>query len=308
MPQADRQFEKDVWAFVKGLDSSARVLFDHIVTDRDTDTPRQVDAWVNAKFGGHIPISILVSCKHHRRKLNITHIDSFAAEVRATRASMGVIYSSSGFSEPAMKKAKAHGLACCRLFQNHQGDLPQSLVFWSYFCYSRPQFHILDSEIAMLRQNGFTTYGKLLSMRTSEQGLLIDEIADEVRKKEEQAVRQEQMIPSDWLAAYTVSPYDKPDFRFRVGLTGWWEIYRMRQESCLINGSYCYSNGSFRGNVCSPSIDTWSAHPGPGWQRVERSQLNEHPIGIVMSRGCPNVRASFEGAADKPLLPRTEVK
>ena len=63
MDKPSEQFEKDVWAFVKALDPSATVLFNHKVQDINTKTPRQVDAWINAKYGGHIPVAILVSCK-----------------------------------------------------------------------------------------------------------------------------------------------------------------------------------------------------------------------------------------------------
>jgi hypothetical protein len=65
-------FEKAVHVFANTLDSKAEVLFDHKVPDRDTGTPRQCDVWINAKFGGHWPLSILVSCKDQKKKLNVS--------------------------------------------------------------------------------------------------------------------------------------------------------------------------------------------------------------------------------------------
>ncbi|MCF7956642.1 MAG: restriction endonuclease, partial [Phycisphaerae bacterium] len=126
MTGSSKQFEKDVWAFANTLSTSAEVLFDHKVMDKDTGSQRQVDVWINAKLGNHIPISILVSCKNYKRKLDITHIESFIAEVHSTSASTGVIYSSSGFTKPALKKAESHGMACCRLFRNEPTDIPKS--------------------------------------------------------------------------------------------------------------------------------------------------------------------------------------
>lgn len=308
MSKASKQFEKDVWAFVRGLDPSAEVLFDHTVPDRDTGTPRQVDAWVDAKFGGHLPISILISCKNHARKLNITHIDTFAAEVKATGASTGVIYSSSGFSGPALKKARAFGLACCRLFRNHNAEPPKSLVFWCYFCGSHLRVQILDEDIPQLTQRGITVWGALLSLRTSEGGVLIDEIAEEFKKNEERSAKSASIVPDNWGCQYRVSSMDEPAFSFRIILMGWWEIFRARLESYFINGSYCYSNESFRGSIGSPLIDTWSNAPGPGWERIERDQVVTSPINMAIVRGSPDVRKLLDDAvANKPLVSPREV-
>jgi len=303
MSKSSTQFERDVWAFVRSLDSSAQVLFNHTVLDRDTGTPRQADAWVNAKFGSHIPISILISCKHHARKLNITHIDSFAAEVKATGASTGVIYSSSGFSGPALKKANALGLACCRLFRDQNGELPQSLVFWCYVCHSHLRVQVPDDEIVHLTQRGVTIWKTLPSLRTCEGGVLIDEIAEEFKKNEERSVKSAHIVPADWGAQYHVSPVEEPTFSFKIILIGWWEIFRARRESYLIDGSYCYSNDSFRGSIASPAVDTWNSDPGPGWERVKRDQVISSPLNVAIVMGSPDARELLrEPVASKPLI------
>jgi hypothetical protein len=61
-----KAFEKAVYAFARKLDPNADVIFDAKIPDRDTGKMRQCDVWINAKFGGHWPISILVSCKDKR--------------------------------------------------------------------------------------------------------------------------------------------------------------------------------------------------------------------------------------------------
>jgi predicted helicase len=127
-----REFERAVYDFVKALDPSATVLFDHKVPDRDTRTPRQVDVWVEAKLLGHFPVSVLVSCKAHKRKVDIAKMDAFVKEVQSAGASLGVIYSTSGFTPGALRKAKAHGLPCCRLYRDQPADIPQTLFLWNY--------------------------------------------------------------------------------------------------------------------------------------------------------------------------------
>lgn len=123
-----RRFEEAVYAFAKTLDPAAEVLFDHRVKDRDTGEPRQCDVWINAKFAGHWPLSILVSCKDHKRRLNAGDIGAFCDEKRSTGASNGVIYSKSGFTKPAVTKAQINGISCCRLYDNEPSDPPAS--FW----------------------------------------------------------------------------------------------------------------------------------------------------------------------------------
>ena len=60
MSKPGRDFEEAVYAFANTL--KAEVLFDHQIPDRDTGELRQCDVWINAKFGEHWPLSILVSC------------------------------------------------------------------------------------------------------------------------------------------------------------------------------------------------------------------------------------------------------
>jgi predicted helicase len=123
------EFEEAVYHFAQKLDPSAEVLFNHSVPDRDTGEPRQCDVWINAKFGGHWPLAILVSCKDHKRKLHSGDIGTFRDEVRSTGASTGIIYSRADFTEPGLRKAQANGFPCCRIYQREPADIPESFFF-----------------------------------------------------------------------------------------------------------------------------------------------------------------------------------
>lgn len=159
--KAWRDFEEAVFAFVKTLDPSAEVLFNHKVPDRDTGTLRQCDAWINAKFGGHLPISILVSCKdYNSKKLDIGDIGTFCNEVRSTGASTGVIYSHIGFTQPALDKAKANGLSCCRLYRNEPADIPQVISISQFVCTLNVEFKLVTD----LRLSNFKTWNDLFDV------------------------------------------------------------------------------------------------------------------------------------------------
>lgn len=61
-----------------------------------------------------------------------------------------------------------------------------------------------------------------------------------------------------------------------------WTAFRAKLESWLVNGSYSLTDNDFKGRISSPSIDTWSSHPGPGWEQVDSSDLAETRNAISM--------------------------
>jgi hypothetical protein len=112
-----KSFEIAVAQFASAMDPRAHVQWNVRTPDLDTGHPRQRDVWIKATLCGIFPITVLVSCKRHRRKLHEGDIDSFIGELGSSRANLGVIYSFRGFTTPALEKAKARGICCCRLYR-----------------------------------------------------------------------------------------------------------------------------------------------------------------------------------------------
>ncbi len=157
-----KQFELAVHNFLSTLAPNAKVIFDHKVTDKDTGKKRQIDVWVETLIANHFPLSILISCKDYKTsKINVTHIGTFINEVRSTGASTGILYSKSGFTKPAVTKAAANGLSCCRLYDNAQPDIPDLLAFHHFT--SRPvrQFQYIESE----KINDVQSWGQLYDLK-----------------------------------------------------------------------------------------------------------------------------------------------
>ena len=190
------EFQRAVYEFAKALRPGAEVLFNHTILDRDTGTPRQCDVWIKTSFGGYWPMSILVSCKDHARKLDIDDIGTFCNEVRSTGAHMGVIYSKAGFTRPALEKAKANSIHCCRLYRNEPADIPISLVFQCFVFASRLIAPLLTRGTA----DNITTWNSLFNM-TSCGVTLLDHLlrAYEVGENEswDESVRLSR-VPADW--------------------------------------------------------------------------------------------------------------
>ncbi|HEX4591843.1 MAG TPA: restriction endonuclease, partial [Gemmataceae bacterium] len=123
-----REFEKAVASFVASTDPRAKVTHNAFTPDGQTQRPRQRDVWVEGTIGS-FPLKILVSCKRYKRRLDEDHIDAFSGVVRNSGAHLGVLYSYSGFTEPAVEKAKKlqPAIECCRLFTYQPAELPEVL-------------------------------------------------------------------------------------------------------------------------------------------------------------------------------------
>lgn len=276
MPRPGREFEKAVYAFARTLDPSAEVLFDHKVPDRDTGKPRQCDVWINARFGGHWPQSILVSCKDYRRKIHSGNIGTFCDEVRSTGASTGVIYNKSGFTKPALRKAKANGLACCRLYENEPPDIPATI--WIEFFACAPKICLrLESGIGIPE---IKTWNDLFDIRLKDGITALEVVSAAFHNGEDQVVneaKQTGMFPKGWVIDIAFEGIEGFEATVRMKIFGDWKLYRAKMEAILLDGSYCLSNDSFRGTLTGPWVDIRGEDPGEHWMEITEQDFTLPP-------------------------------
>lgn len=290
MTQEWRSFELAVAAFLQALDPAARVEHDRIVPDADTGRPRQRDVWISTSIGGHIPIEILVSCKQKRAKLNQQDMDAFIGEMKSSRAHKGVIYAASGFTAPALEKARKHLITCCTLLDNAPPPLPESLVFVGY-CF-REQF-----RYTLFRPPGSTvTPTEALDLSVVQDGgavgaaaLLCARFAED-RERVRAQVPKDPLAPETWSADVIAMTGDQ---EVVLRLESNWAIYRAKLSSWLFNGSYALTESDFKGSFSTPWIDQQNVHPGPGWERVDAGDLpvGKHLVALY----------SFGGDTEEPL-------
>lgn len=268
--QKGKGFELAVHAFAQSLNPAAEVLFDHKVEDRDTKTLRQCDVWINTTIAGHWPLSILVSCKDHMRKLHVGDIGAFVNEVNSTGASTGVIYSRYGFTKPAILKAKVNGIACCRLFENKQADIPEAITFHQYTCNPYFRFSITENP----DPTRFRTWNDIFDAEVEIDGRtrqIIDILEEEYLEGQTNSFdegNKRNTFPLDWRTELSMTG-DELGGRLCLTLIAGWHRYKARVEGHLLNGSYSINNSSFLGSISGPVIDTQSTDPGGGWTRVE---------------------------------------
>lgn len=286
-PNSGKAFERAVYEFARSLSPDAEVIPDHKPRDVHTRRKRQADVWINYKVGGHIPLKILVSCKDWRRKVGEPDIDKFSGEITAYSASAGVIYSRSGFAKPALVKAEALGVTCCRLYdrRTRAADLPpvvrgiayllRPLISGPVFDANDPDFpdHPWEDEF----DSKVTADGVRLP--------LIEQLAKELQRALVLSVADrpaDQFRPGPWK---TIMSFDElPTVRkATITMSGRWVVYAAKMT--LLHASHVMSTGHFRVTTLIPPITlAESGTPGPDWELVEVDPLPGVAPGVAFTQ------------------------
>jgi len=270
MPRQGREFEKAVYTFVEALDPEAEVIFDHKVPDIDTGDPRQCDCWINTKFGRHIPLSILVSCKDKKkskRKLAVGDIEQFCSEIASTGANIGVIYTNVGFTELAQNKAIAKNIKCCRLYESEPPDIPNNLKWFEYFFCKL--IIRLDLKIN-LQTSEFKTWNDLFNLIVDDNKTVLDIISERFLDGYKQHIGlRHKLFPLDWN-----NEIELIEQKIQIQIICKWKKYKAQTQASLIDGSYCLSNQSFIGSQTSPEVNVKGNHPGENWEEIKEKNFD----------------------------------
>ncbi len=177
---------------------------------------------------------------------------------------MGVLYSRSGFSAPAIRKAKANGVSCCRFFENEPArGLPESLVVPHFIAVLRLKWVFPANFDAKL------TWGEFFDLK-SNQFTLIDLVLKKLHELESEQISKAQHsggIPANLAIDFSLST----GTTFRV--EGHWRFFQAVLEAYLLEGEYVVTAEKLSASITSPLIDLHSANPGPGWKEISRPQV-----------------------------------
>jgi len=292
-----QDFEQAVCEFARTLDASAEVLFNHGIPDRDTGKLRQCDAWINTSFGQYWPLSILLSCKdRHKsgRRLHSGDIGAFRDEVRSTGANLGVIYTNTGFTGPALEKARVNRITCCRLYQHEPADIPTLLCFEQFAC-GQSTALVLQTD---LQESRLKTWNDLFEIEPEQCGrdaTVLDLVCDAFRRGEETVVTEASeagTFPHDFETQISIK-LEAIDGNVVIRLLCTWNRYRARVEAHFVNGSWCLSTGSFRGTIAVPPISMKDAHPGEGWTEISDADLALPARSALAIRYAPDVKRAL---------------
>lgn len=304
MGKPGREFERAVYEFVRTIDPNAKVYFDHKVADCHTGTPRQVDVWVEAKVMNHFQQTFAISCKDHKRPLNISHIGTFLDEIRSTGASSGIIYSRSGFSKNALKKAKANGVSCCLLLQNDAPPVPECLFVRSYLAQPQAAIDVCERTGTF---DSIATWGDVFALpvakgsKTATMLDLMEEGYFELEKDLLGSARRGELTPPSGSSKCTICQDGDSESRLSVRLRIFWRYYSGRLEAHFMNGSYCFDNKHFAGTQFGPTIALKDDPPGPGWEPVNNIDVKNVKRGMLAILYSPDIAAGLLAMSEQNI-------
>ncbi len=264
-----RKFEEAVATFLRALDPQAKIAHDISIPDKDTGTPRQRDVWIDTSVAG-INVSIYVSCKDYKRKINQQDMDAVIGELASSGAHKGVIFAKNGFGEDAIEKAKAHDIDCCILLgDNGSIELPKELDLNFYARRGRVSFDFGMSD--RNKQMAFIS-SKALGQKSRVVAVLAKELNRLVR----------QSCIDNFIATKSVITIESSvnDKIVDVRLHHSWEYYVAKLSNKLFNGSYNFNQQQFKGTVTSPPIDASGPDLGDQWTKLDI--VPDNPAGVMI--------------------------
>lgn len=101
---------------VEAAGQGAGVVIDKIecpghVEDKETGSSREFDVLVSGALG-KMPFQLAIECKDWERAVDAPVVEGFISKCSGTNVPLRMIVSASGFGDPALKKAAAHGIQC----------------------------------------------------------------------------------------------------------------------------------------------------------------------------------------------------
>lgn len=109
-----KEFEKAVYEIQKQFSPNAKLIYDYKVKGKRSGTTRQVDIALFDSIGQY-NIFIAIECKDYKRPVDIKPVESFAQMLEDIGSDKGVIVSSNGFSNAAIKIAQDRRIDVLRL-------------------------------------------------------------------------------------------------------------------------------------------------------------------------------------------------
>jgi len=95
------------------------------------------------------------------------------------------------------------------------------------------------------------------------------------------------------LSSSTASELFHKDYDpLKIKISCIWQYYRDRYEASIVNGSYSFSDKTFKGEQIGPVVDTKNP-PGEHWTLLEKIPDNLGTNNIVMSLSGGNIKEAL---------------
>lgn len=107
MAKPGDEYRELVGEIMKALDPGSAVATEKWISG--PDGKRDMDVEVRGTLNG-VPIFILVECKDHNKPIGIGYVDAFESKIRDLKPDRAMMFSNSGFTGDALKKANRVGI------------------------------------------------------------------------------------------------------------------------------------------------------------------------------------------------------
>lgn len=116
MPRRGRDLEKLIALIERSTHGADQVSIRSpaMLPDSDTGKPREHDVVIEFDHK-HFQVRVGIECRDRRAKVGAPAIEGFWAKCQRTGINQGVVVSSSGFSDGALKKAQGYNIRCLSL-------------------------------------------------------------------------------------------------------------------------------------------------------------------------------------------------
>ena len=109
MPKRSNDFQKLIYLIKQHVAKSSKITESKFLTDRLTDSEREVDICIEDSLGGH-PITISIECINHKRKASVKWVEEMKGKHERLPTNALVLVSKSGFSKEAKKVSQKYGI------------------------------------------------------------------------------------------------------------------------------------------------------------------------------------------------------
>lgn len=240
-----KQFELAVTRFLKALDPTAEITHNKIIPDADTGHPRQRDIWIESKILNHFTVKILVSCKRYKHKINSQDLDAFIGEIRSAGAHKGVMYTHTGYTKPAIEKAKRLDISLCKLYTNQPPDIPESILLKAYCAVPKPRMNLNEVPAA---ETGIITWNDIFNMQINVEDKLdsvlnhIKTTYEIVEKESIERTNKSREFPEDLGMEFDLDIEGADGSPIKLQVFVRWELYqaKLSQIERTFNGGFIF--------------------------------------------------------------------
>jgi len=292
-----REFEIAVANWLRKLDPNAVIQHNFFEPDKHIGTRRQRDIWVVGEIAG-IEINILVSCKKYKRRVNHQDIDAFYGELASSKASLGIIYSYSSFSNNAILKASALGIQCMTFFNNEFPRISEAIIFPEIYYWRMHKLgidaYLGDNSPTPTTQYWIELFENGVNSNTGN-NILCDIICVLQDLPSRNTCRQEGVIHDclSFECSYEMIP-------ILVQIKIHWRIFHALNKGFKLFGAFCFNKNRFQGEQTTPSfpLDSWDF--SDDWEELQSFPTQEKQ-GISIYQMNSNYDETFKELGAKKI-------